>query len=1065
MRSKVVFILTLAALWTSSAFAQEGAPAEAPAEVPQENPELEAEIAYVEALVDYGFPDLAGPVIEQTKKKWPESEARFFAIEIRGILALGQFDVAEKKIAALPDRKSAKYWAARLEMANSYFGRGKKEECMKIYDEFFTVFQKPPKEIRKFYMDACYAHGQLLIGDRQFKKAAERYDALLAQLPAGSDEWCNLACETAEIYLRLAADASDPKQKGDRDGYLKAAGKIADKLLWQIEKPVYFGRAVSMKAHVEQMKGDIDKATAIIDEYRGQLSDIHDQIVEFDPEGKMGLLKQSPLPECLYLQAKMLWEEAQAEYKKTPKRNDERVKTLLFGPKDKGGGKRTTSKGAFAMAQNVFLNYETSTWAPAAGDLAEDIRKFAKEKYKADVKTKVTEEQKAKVRAAQFKEANAKFVEQRYQEAIDAYYAVLARYPEFPESVMAVENIASCYLDLILETEDEKKKEEYRMDADAVEGYLAERFSGAKDKVIMMAGGDATVRLAAKEAQYKNPARADRLYTEFFRNYTRHATAPTLAAAKAMEMQKQERYEDAVKFWGIIAECYTNAPVYASSLAQLSFCNGKLGDKKAEIAYITKYLDVETVKIRKLQAQFQLAQMYQKDGMSILGNAATNEVAGATNAVEAAAAVERDEKRGTAQIIRAIKTFNGFTAEADAALKDPATSKDDAEKYGELKEAAMFMSGVCWSRMNRPEKNLKMYRERGAKCYEDYVAAFPDGKYAKPCYVQLGTIYTALGEMAKSKDALDRLSQKYPDSDEAKNAKPRLARNLIEMGMKKEGAEIYAEMLRTDGKYTAGQFVNAGEALIDAKSWDLANQAFEKAIRLAGTNSVTTVAKARLGQAKSSWKQGSLAEAREALDLFLGDPKMAKMAIAADANFMLVEVASDQGRAEKDATMRGKYFGAAIGALKKVRQYWAKKPQWEQDQLDLISGDVLVSRMKAEEAMGLKDEAQETCGRAASTFQVFLQSHGVTDEHPLDKMEPGEVANLERAYATMVPLFSRLGAEQADRVMKFGQEYLDLFPNGKARTEIANCMNKAKADLPSAAPAQPAAADGAKSEE
>ena len=1050
MRFKVATILTLAAALSSSAFAEEESsaenPAEAPAEAQAENPELEAEIAYVEALVNYGFPDLAAPVIEQTKKKWPESEVRFFAIEIRGMLALGQFEAAEKKIAALPDRKSTKYWAARLEVANNYFGRGQKAECMKIYGEFFEVFQKPPKEIRKFYMEACYAYGQLLIGDRQLKKASERYEALLAQLAPGSDEWCNLACETVEIYLRLADEEKDPKQKKDRDGYLAAAGKIADKLLWQIEKPVYFGRAVSMKAHVEQMKGDIDKATAIIDEYKPQLVEIHDQIVAFDPDGKMGLLKQSPLPECLYLQAKMLWEEAQEEAKKKPKRDDERIKGLMFGPRGKDN-KRQGAKGAFNMCVNVFLNYETSAWAPAAGDLSEEIKAFAEKEYKAKITTKVTAEQIAKVRAAQFKEANAKFVEQRYLEAIEAYYAVLARYPEYPESVMAVENIASCYLDLILETEDEKKKEEYRMDADAVEGYLAERFAGAKDKVIMMAAGDATVRLAAKETQYKNPTRADRLYTAFFLNYTRHTTAATLAAAKAMEMQKAERYEDAAKFWGIVAQTYTNSSVYASSLAQLSFCSGKLGDKKAEIDYITKYLDVETVNIRRLQAKFQLAQMYQKDGLAILADAATNEVAGVTNEVEVAAAVERDEKRGTAQIIRAIKNFTGFTAEAEAALKDPATSKEDAEKYADLREAAMFMAGACWGRMNRPEKNLKMYRERAAKCYEDYVAAYPEGKYAKPCYVQLGTIYTALGDMAKSKEALDRLSQKYPDSDEAKNAKPRLARNLIEMGMKREGAEIYAEMLRTDGKYTAGQFLNAGEALIEAKSWDLANQAFEKAIRLAGTNSVITVARSRLGQAKSAWKQGSLAEARESLDLFLADPKMAKMAIAADANFMLVEIASEQGRNEKDATMRGKYFGAAIGALKKVRQYWSKKPQWEQDQLDLISGDVLVSRMKAEEAMGLKEEAQETCGRAASALQSFIQSHGVTESHPLDKMEAGEVANLDRAYSTMIPLMAKR-SDLADLVIRYGQEYLDLFPNGKARTAVENCMNQAKADLP-----------------
>ena len=1037
MRFKVATILSLAAVMASPLFAQEAA-SEAAAEGPKENPELEQEISYVEALVQFGYPDLAGPVIEQTKKKWPESEVRFFAIEIRGMLALGKFEDAEKKIASLPDRKSTKYWAARLEVANNYFVRGQKKECMKIYEEFFKVFAKPPAEIRKFFMESSYAYGQLLVGDRQYAKAAQRYAALLAQLQEGSEEWCNLACETVEIYLRLAAESSDPKQKKQRDANLAAADKVIDKLLWQLEKPLYFGRAVSMKAHVEQMRGDLGKATAIIDEYKPQLEEIHDQIVQADPDGKLGLLKQSPLPECMYLQAKMLWQEALVESKKKPKRDDELIKGYMFGPKGKNG-KRQGAKGAFNMAINVFLKYETSAWAPAAGDLSEEIKQFAEKEYKAKIKTQVTAEQIAKVRAAQFKDANEKFLAGQLEEAVAAYLAVLAKFPEFRESIPAVENVVSAYLDLVLQTKDEKKKAEYRLNADAVEGYLAERFAEHKDKLIMMSAGDAVVRLAAKEQQYKNLAAADRLYVSFFNNYRRHTTAATLAASKAMENQKQERYEDAVRYWEIVSRNFTNTTFYAPSLAQLSYCWGKLGDKQREIDYITAYLPIETVKIRKLQAQFQLAQMYQKDGLSELNAAETNATP---------EAVEQQEKHGTAQIVRAIQNFQRFTKEAEAALADVSTPKEDIEKYKMLREAALFMVGECWSRMNRPTKYVEAYRKNAAKSYEAYVEAYPEGKYAKSGYVKLGTIYTALGDMPKSKDALDRLSQKYPDSDEAKNAKPRLAKSLIEMGMRKEGAEIYGEMLHTDGAYTAGQFVSAGEALIEAKNWDLAGQAFEKAIRLAGTNSVLTVAKARLGQARSAWKQGSLAEAREALDLFLADPKMSRMTIAADANFMLVEVAKEQGRTEKDATMRGKYFGAAIGSLKKVRQYWSKKPQWEQDTLDLLSGDVLVDRMHAEEAMGLKDDAKETCGKAAAVFQVFLQAHGVTDDHPIDKMQPGEVANLERAYATMVPLFSKLGAEQADRVMKFGQEYLDLFPNGKARTEVANCMNQAKADMP-----------------
>ena len=1046
MTFKVSSAVILAASLAMPAFAEEAA-AEA---APKADPELEAEIAYVEALVDNGYPDIAGPVIEATKKRWPESEARFFAIEVRSLLSLGKFEDAEKKIAALPDRKSTKYWAARLEIANNYFYRGQKAESMKIYDEFFKVFQKPTAEIRQFYMQACYTYGQLLIGDRKYAQAAERYAALFAQLPAGEDAWCNVACETVDLYLRIAdaIKVTDPKKQAkelkERNAALASAGKIVDRLLWldPNANPLYFGRAVSMKAHIEQIRGDVAKATMIIDDYSDQLKEIHEQIVAFDPDGSKGVLRQSPLPECMYLRAKMLWDEAQAEAKKKPKRDDEKIKAYMFGPKGQNG-KRDGSKGAFNQAVTVFLKYETSAWAAASGDLSEEIRTFAEKEYNAKIKTKVTAEQIAKVRAAQFKEADEKFVAQDYEAAIAAYLAALAKYPEIKESIRAVENVASSYLDLTIQTKDEKKREEYRMNADAVEGYLAERFCESRDKLIMTSAGDAAIRLAAREMQYHNPARADRIYTEFFTNYRRHPTAATLAAAKAMEFQKAERYQDAVKYWDLIAEHYTNTTFYASALAQLSYCHGKLGDRKLEIEYINRYLPIETVKIRRLQAQFQMAQMYKNDGLSILDQVAS------TNA--SPEEIEALEKTGTAQMLRAIKTFAGFTKEADAALADPTTNKDDVEKYKELREAAMCMCADCWSRMKRPEKNLETYRKRAVDAYEAYLAEYPEGRWARTGYVKLGTIYTILGDVMKSKDALDRLSRKFPDSDEAKNAKPKLAKNLIEMGMRKEGAEIYAEMLRTDGAYKAGQFLDAGEALIDAKSWDLANQAFAKAIRLAGTNSFVTVAKSRLGQAKSAWKQGSLAEAREALDLFLQDPKMSKMTIAADANFMLVEVASEQGRTEKDATMRGKCFGAAIGALKKVRQYWSKKPQWEQDVLDLMSGDVLVNRMKAEEAMGLKDEARETCGKAAAVFQVFIQAHGASDAHPVEKMEAGELANLERAYATMVPLFAKLGSDQADRVMKFGQEYLDLFPNGKARTEIANCMNQAKADLPQAA--------------
>ena len=181
------------------------------------------------------------------------------------------------------------------------------------------------------------------------------------------------------------------------------------------------------------------------------------------------------------------------------------------------------------------------------------------------------------------------------------------------------------------------------------------------------------------------------------------------------------------------------------------------------------------------------------------------------------------------------------------------------------------------------------------------------------------------------------------------------------------------------------------------------------------------------------------------LDAFLQDGRMSRLAIAADANLLLAEAAAEQGSTEKDDTLRAKHFGAAIAAIKKLRGYWRKKPQWEQDALDLMSADIRVKRMNAERDMGLDDRAAETRELTAAGLKAFLQARRPNAEHPFEKMSDGEKANLERAYETLLPLLSDMGDAQAPDVLLFGQEYMRYFPEGKARTEIQNSINKAKA--------------------
>jgi hypothetical protein len=62
--------------------------------------------------------------------------------------------------------------------------------------------------------------------------------------------------------------------------------------------------------------------------------------------------------------------------------------------------------------------------------------------------------------------------------------------------------------------------------------------------------------------------------------------------------------------------------------------------------------------------------------------------------------------------------------------------------------------------------------------------------------------------------------------------------------------------------------------------------------------------------------------------------------------------------------------------------------------------------------------------------------------------------NLERCYASALPIMAKLIPHVTDdkkgfaaRVVKYGETYLDIFPNGKAKTAVQNAINQAKTEL------------------
>ena len=53
---------------------------------------MDAECAFIMALIDANMPDLAAPVIAKAREKWPVLSARLEVLEQQGHLRLGHFD-------------------------------------------------------------------------------------------------------------------------------------------------------------------------------------------------------------------------------------------------------------------------------------------------------------------------------------------------------------------------------------------------------------------------------------------------------------------------------------------------------------------------------------------------------------------------------------------------------------------------------------------------------------------------------------------------------------------------------------------------------------------------------------------------------------------------------------------------------------------------------------------------------------------------------------------------------------------------------------------------------------
>jgi len=993
--------------------------------------QLTEEMYYINFLQnELRMPDIAGEVIADLKAKYPGDEALTVKIkvaEMQGLLSQGKFDEVQKVIDAIKDKKSVEYWALVLAKADSYYAFGRYDESSQLYQKFFTAFPTPPAALTTFFRDSAYRYAQMLILRGKKKEALKTYQ-LLSKIKLDENAQRAVWSDIAELNLQLAPLEKDPKVKS---AMMKEADALASKLLWN--QDVFFGKAIVFKAHCLLMQGKVAAAQQMVEDYMPQLKTIHDALREMDPDGTHGELRMSPMPQCRYMLATLLWNSVKEEMKKE-KPDKDKITDLLLGERDATTRKRK-GNGAYNHFLNVFLRFPESQWAVDCGNKTEEIAKFIKEQYGKSIRNNVTPEQIAKVRKMQFGNAQTVFRSGQYKNAIEELRVVLNKFPEVPEAVPALADLAFCYLDAPSDVADP-------LMAEMVTGYLAERF--CENSSLMKDAGDQLRRIAEHYGEMGDKLKRAEVYQIFLRNYPAHYAAGSTAWNFAETDFAASNYTAALSFYQTITEVYTNSTYYLPSINRIAQIYGEMGDVTNELSWLNTY--VEKLKASDLPGHalvagsFRLAEAQRQFGVMQKKELESGE--GLSDEEKAAL-----QKAYLTSLVKAAMGFNNVVKMLETPEKYQQNDKEK-QSNAELKENATFLSAISRMLMSHPNADMQKKLRQGAiDAFEAYMKAYPQGKYASRVQMQIGTLHTVNQDVENAQKAFDKLARDYPNSDEAKNSVPMQAEALMEMGLKGEAVVKYRQMFAAGGNYSEGQFLKAGDALRGAREYDAANQAYDKV--LAKTKEIALRARALIGKIECQIGLKKYADAHKSIDTFLKDKELGRTRQFIDANRLLVDVASEEGRVERNDQERVRLFNIAVKALQTVRAYgtprgedgkpkavseWSDAERRADAELKLKSSEVVLDQLAAEKKLGLDDKVEETRGRAIVAFEGMLMS--------MKKNDPAIAPVLEKVYYDCIPLV--LEHKQNADAAEYCKEYLNLFPNGKYVTEVKTWLSQAQ---------------------
>jgi TolA-binding protein len=326
---------------------------------------------------------------------------------------------------------------------------------------------------------------------------------------------------------------------------------------------------------------------------------------------------------------------------------------------------------------------------------------------------------------------------------------------------------------------------------------------------------------------------------------------------------------------------------------------------------------------------------------------------------------------------------------------------------------------------------VPLYQSKAIENFAEYVKAYPKSEMTPTALMALGTLYSLQDKPQEAEKIYAQLTREYPDSEQAKNVVFAQARSLMDVGQMEKAVKVFEKMFADASKFTPAQFLQAAQAMREARQYPQAIRALQEARKAVDRREVwepATMALAEAYAAMADWPNTA-----KAIEEMLA--KYPASGYTVNANFLLSRAYAEIGQQAQTGAERFQVFNSAVKAMGKARQYARQADERARADVELASIQLLMEK---------KNEAMASFQRI-----LLLADYG----------NPKVVPYIEKALESVVPLLQE--AESHADIVESCEAYLKAMPGGRLAVQGRQWRDQAKLKLaasgqPGAAPAPPA---------